>query len=109
MLCFVSYKSNPADVYMRCLKFSYWDLLFCIYINGLHVAIKYCEVYYFEDDTNLLNCNSRLKCMNKQVTYKLKKLGDWLKANEVSLNIGKTELLFLLLLKNNLTVICKSK
>ena len=28
-------------------------LLFVIYINDLHVAIKNCEVYHFADDTNL--------------------------------------------------------
>ena len=104
--CSASYFTNQIQLMsnVRCLKFPYWDLLSCIYINGLHVAIKYCEVYHFEDDTNLLNCNSRVKSMNKQVTYNLKHLGDWLKANEVSLNIGKTELVFLLLLKNNLNV-----
>ena len=74
-----------------------WDasrfhIRFLIYINGLHVAVKYSEVYHFEDDTNLLNFKSCVKSVKKQVNYDLNNLGDWVKAKEISLNIGKTEL-----------------
>ena len=47
-------------------------LLFLIYINDLHAAIKYSEVHHFADDTNLLNFNSCVKSINKQVNYELK-------------------------------------
>ena len=67
-------------------------LLFLIYINDLHAAIKYSKVHHFADDTNLLNFNSCVKSMNKQVNYDLKNLSNWLKANKISLNVGKTEL-----------------
>ena len=67
-------------------------LLFLIYINDLHVAIKYSEVHHFADDTNLPNFNSCIKSINKQVNYDLKNLSNWLKANKISLNVGKTEL-----------------
>ena len=67
-------------------------LLFLIYINDLHAAIKYSEVHHFADDTNLLNFNSCVKSINKQVNYDLKNLSNWLKANIISLNVGKTEL-----------------
>ena len=67
-------------------------LLFLIYINDLHVEIKYSEVHHFADDTNLLNFNSCVKSINKQVNYDLKNLLNWLKANKISLNVGKTEL-----------------
>ena len=63
-------------------------LLFLIYINDLHVAIKYSEVHHFADDTNLLNFNSCVKSINKQVNYELKNLSNWLKANKISLNVG---------------------
>ena len=33
-------------------------LLFLIYINDLLCGTKYCSVYHFSDDTNLLNYNS---------------------------------------------------
>ena len=58
-----------------CLKVPYSDLFcFFIYIDDLHVAIKYSEVHHFSDDTNLLNFNSCLKSINKQLNYDLKKL-----------------------------------
>ena len=67
-------------------------LLFLIYINDLHVAIKYSKVHHFADDIDLLNFNHCVKSINKQVSYDLKNLSNWLKANKISLNIGKTEL-----------------
>ena len=36
-------------------------LLFLSYINDLNLAIKYCKVYHFVDDTNLLYTNTLLK------------------------------------------------
>ena len=67
-------------------------LLFLIYINDLHAAVKYSEVHHFADDTNLLNFNSCVKSINKQVNYDLKNLLIWLKTNKISLNVGETEL-----------------
>ena len=67
-------------------------LLSLIYINDLHAAIKYSEVHHFADDTNLLNFNSCVKSINKQVNHDLKNLSNWLKTNKISLNVGKTEL-----------------
>ena len=42
-------------------------ILFLIYINDLYLTIKYCEVYYFAYDTNLLTLNSCVKSINEQV------------------------------------------
>ena len=67
-------------------------LSFLIYINDLHAAIKYSEVHHFADDTNLLNFNSCVKSINKQVNYDLKNVSNSLKANKILLNVGKTEL-----------------
>ena len=67
-------------------------LLFLIYINDLHAAVKFSEVHQFADDTNLLNFNSCVKYINKQVNYDLKNFSNRLKANKISLNVGKTEL-----------------
>ena len=87
------YKSNLADVKCGVSQGSILrPLLFLIYINDLHAAIKYSEVHHFADDTNLLNFNSCVKSINKQFNYDLKNLSNWLKANKISLNVGKTEL-----------------
>ena len=40
-------------------------LLFLLYINDLHEAIKYCMVHHFADDTNLLLIDSSLKSLRK--------------------------------------------
>ena len=70
-------------------------LLFLLYII---IAITFCKVYQFADDTNLLYLSNSIKKLNKLVNANLKHLVNWLNANEISLNIKKTEM-----------VICKSK
>ena len=67
-------------------------LLFLIYINDLHATIKYSEVHHLADDSNLLNFNSCVKSINKQVNYDLKNVSNSLKVNKISLNVGKTKL-----------------
>ena len=36
-------------------------LLFLIYINDLHKAIRYCKLHHFADDTNLFHTNKSVK------------------------------------------------
>ena len=69
-------------------------LLFLIYINDLHVAIKHSKVYHFADDTNLLNIGNSAKQIQKYVNADLKTLYQWLLANKISLNCDKTEVIF---------------
>ena len=68
-------------------------LLFLLYINDLHNAIKFCKVHYFADDINLLHISKSIKKLNKFVNFDLKILSNWLNANKISLNISKTELI----------------
>ena len=68
-------------------------LLFLIYINDLHVAIKHLKVHHFAADTNLLMINKSLKRSNKLLNNDLKNLTNWLNANKISLNVPKTELI----------------
>ena len=84
-------------------------LLFLIYINDVHAAIKYSEVHHFADDTNLPNFNSCVNSIYKQVNYDLKNLSNWLKANKISLNVGKTELVLFISSKKQLDCDLKIK
>ena len=68
-------------------------LLFLVYINDLHYCIKYSQTHHFADDTNLLVVHESVKAMQKQINLDLKFLCKWLKANKISLNASKTEVL----------------
>ena len=68
-------------------------LLFLIYINDLHNAIIHSKTCHFADDTAILSANQSLKQLQKHVNTDLKQLCHWLKANKISLNAGKTELM----------------
>ena len=68
-------------------------LLFLLYINDVHKAIKFCITRHFADDTNLLINNNSLKQLQKDLNYDLRQLCNWLKANKISLNCTKTELI----------------
>ena len=68
-------------------------LLFLIYINDLHNAIKHSKVFHFADDTSLINSNISLKKINKQVNQDLTLLSNWLRANKICLNAKKTEII----------------
>ena len=68
-------------------------LLFLIYINDLHTAIKFSSVYHFADDTNLLNISKSPQRIQKQLNLDLRFLYRWLLANKISLNCAKTELI----------------
>ena len=68
-------------------------LLFLVYINDLHKAIKYSTVHHFADDTNLLVVGKDIFKIQKQINRDLKFLCTWLRANKISLNASKTELI----------------
>ena len=53
-------------------------LLFLIYVNDLHEAIKYSKVHHFADDTYLLYTNKSLKSISKKMKIDIKLLVQWL-------------------------------
>ena len=67
-------------------------LLFLIYINDLHNAIKNSQVFHFADDTSLVYSDVSLKKVNKHVNQDLTLLNHWLRANKICLNAKKTEI-----------------
>ena len=48
-------------------------------------------MHHFADDTNFLYSSKSLKNINKKINFKLKNIVNWLRANKVSLETGKTE------------------
>ena len=68
-------------------------LLFLLYINDLPNALKNCIANLFADDTCLLSNDSDLKLFETKVNTDLSNLSSWLKANKISLNEDKTEIL----------------
>ena len=68
-------------------------LLFLVYINDLRNAIHNSIVHHFADDTNLLYINKNLKVIQNKMNKDLKSLVTWLRANKISLNATKTEML----------------
>ena len=68
-------------------------LLFLIYINDLHTAINHSKVFHFADDTSLIYPSTSLKTINKHVNHDLSLLSNWLRANKISLNVKKTEII----------------
>ena len=66
-------------------------LLFLIYINDMNLAMQTSTKYNFADETNILYSSKSLKALRKALNKYLAILYDWLCANRLSLNAGKTE------------------
>ena len=59
----------------------------------MHLAMEFSTIYHFDNDTNLLYSCKTQKVLRKNVNADLKNLHDWLCANQLSLNSGKSEFL----------------
>ena len=68
-------------------------LLFFIYINDLPNSLRFCFPYFFADDTVLLYIERYPKALQKKINIDMKLLPKWLKANKISLNVAKTEII----------------
>ena len=88
------YQSN-----MRQLKYgvpqgsTLGPLLFILFINDLHLVVQYSSVHQFAGDTNLLVSEKSLKQLNKKVNRDLKLTVEWARANKLSLNANKTDII----------------
>ena len=67
-------------------------LLFILFINDLHKAIEFSSVHHFADDTNLIITDKSMKKINKHINRDFKLVVEWIRANRLSLNTSKTEL-----------------
>ena len=66
--------------------------LFILFINDLHKVVEFSSIDQFADDTNLLLTDKSLKKINKHINKNFKLTTDWIRANELSLNASKTEI-----------------
>ena len=67
-------------------------LRFILFTNDLHKAAEFSSVHYFADDTNLILTDRSMKKINKDINRDLKLVVEWIRANRLSLNTSKTEL-----------------
>ena len=65
-------------------------LLFLLYINDLGNMCFSTTSILFADDTNIFKIGNNLKEMEDELNSELSKISIWLRANKLSLNIGKT-------------------
>ena len=68
-------------------------LLFLIYINDLPKSLRYGLPFIFADDTALIYVERNPKALQKRINIDMKLLLRWLKANKISLNVDKTEII----------------
>ena len=66
--------------------------LFLIYRNDLHKSIRFSKTYHFADDTSIIQSNPLLDRLSKQVNKDLSNLSNWFRANKLSINVKKTQL-----------------
>ena len=69
-------------------------LLFLIYINDFRLCLEKAESGHFADDTFIMFGSDNLGTIESVVNYELKLVSKWLRLNKLSLNSGKTELIF---------------
>ena len=66
-------------------------LLFLIYVNDLCSASNILDPIMFADDTNLFYSHQNISSLFMTVNNELDKIGEWFKANKLSLNVKKTK------------------
>ena len=67
--------------------------MFLVYVNDLHEAATHSLIHHFANETNTLYCSKSLKKINKYINHDLFQTVQWLRANRISLNVNKTELI----------------
>lgn len=70
-------------------------LLFLIYINDLPNCLKHSNARMFADDTNITTTSKSITKLIQFVNSDLNNISEWLLANKLSLNVTKTEQMFI--------------
>ena len=98
-----STKDTKSTIQKRWRNIIWVDFFGCPYCtNGiktclgllldLHQVTKHAEIHHFADDRNLLYSSKSLKDINQKINFELKNIVHWLRANKISLNTKKTEI-----------------
>ena len=69
-------------------------LLFLVYINDLPQAVQNSTVSMYADDTSLCYQSSDIDQLNEAINNDLKQLDIWLQGNKLSLNVARTNSMF---------------
>ena len=56
-------------------------------------VIQHSEMHHLTDDTNLLYSSNSMKKINRYINHNLKLTVHWFRANRISLNVDKTEII----------------
>ena len=70
-------------------------LLFILYMNDICYTSKLLKTILFADDTTCFYSHNNVKTLCDTVNKELKEVCNWFKANKLSLNANKTNLMFL--------------
>ena len=69
-------------------------LLFLLYINDFYLCLSETKCGHFADDTFIIYNSKKPKTIETVINTELKEVTKWLRLNKLSLNAGKTELIF---------------
>ena len=69
-------------------------LLFLLYINDFRACLSQTSCGHFADDTFIIYNNKKPKSIETVINTELKQVTKWLRLNKLSLNTGKTEVIF---------------
>ena len=76
---------------MWCTKrIGFGPLLFLLSINDFYKCAPELDFHRFADDSNLLCSDRNLQILQSKVNNQLQQVNEWLCANELSLNVDKT-------------------
>ena len=65
-------------------------LIFLIFCNDLHYHLDYLNCIQFADDTTLYIAHHNINYLRFMLETDLENISDWLRANKLTLNVGKT-------------------
>ena len=69
-------------------------LLFILFCNDIYLQELYGSLILFADDTTLYNSHHSLNYLNFIMSHDLSVLGDWFRANQLSLNLSKSVVMY---------------